>query len=251
MPMKRRDSFHKWLAATCLGAALIMTSSVSWALPQEQSPKPPYTMDEYNAMKIENAEKDPQAKIKLLDDFTSKYADSALLPLIYTEYYRTYFSMQNYPAVVVYADKLLALGDKVNPDEIAFQTPESVAESVVLVRLAALAARAAAYALGCDASAFQSAEESAKARNAAAQGQQLLRQSPKLLNLSDEEMATMKIIFGKEFVSEEGIADSRLKGGPINCLSPPMGAPQAAPSVQFNNTIQDLMNDLRQTPRVR
>ena len=41
--------------------------------------KPQYTMAEYNAYQAAAAEKDPTQQIKLLDDFVSKYPNSALL----------------------------------------------------------------------------------------------------------------------------------------------------------------------------
>jgi tetratricopeptide (TPR) repeat protein len=74
-----------------------------------------YTMAEYNAYQACAAEKNPQAQIKCLDDFVAKYPNSALLVYIYPLYYNAYSQLKNWPKVIEYADKLLAMGDKVEP----------------------------------------------------------------------------------------------------------------------------------------
>src|SRR6266403_81336 len=74
-----------------------------------------YTMAEYNAYQACAAEKNPQQQIKCLDDFVAKYPNSALLVYIYPLYYNAYSQLKNWPKVIEYADKLLALQDKVEP----------------------------------------------------------------------------------------------------------------------------------------
>jgi tetratricopeptide (TPR) repeat protein len=74
-----------------------------------------YTMAEYNAYQACAAEKNPQAQIKCLDDFVAKYPNSALLVYIYPLYYNAYSQLKNWPKVIEYADKLLAMADKVDP----------------------------------------------------------------------------------------------------------------------------------------
>ena len=76
--------------------------------------KPAYTMAEYNAYQACAAEKNPTLQIKCLDDFVSKYPNSALLIYVYPLYYNAYSQSKNYPKVIEYADKLLGLGDKVD-----------------------------------------------------------------------------------------------------------------------------------------
>jgi hypothetical protein len=76
-----------------------------------------YTMAEYNAYQAAAAEKDPNAKIKLLDDFASKYPNSALLNYIYPLYYQAYAELKNWPKVIEYADKEIGLGTKLTPNE--------------------------------------------------------------------------------------------------------------------------------------
>ena len=58
--------------------------------------------------------KSPAQQIKCLDDFVSKYPNSALLIYVYPLYYQAYSQLKNYPKVIEYADKLVALGDKVD-----------------------------------------------------------------------------------------------------------------------------------------
>jgi hypothetical protein len=79
--------------------------------------KPPYTIAEYNAYQAAAAEKDPASKIKLLDDFVSKYPNSALLVYVYPLYYQTYGAQKNYQRMIEYADKTCALGDKLGANE--------------------------------------------------------------------------------------------------------------------------------------
>ena len=58
---------------------------------QQAGQQPAYTIPEYNAFQAANSEKDPQAKIKLLDDFVSKFPNSTLLQYVYQLYYQAYF----------------------------------------------------------------------------------------------------------------------------------------------------------------
>jgi hypothetical protein len=78
--------------------------------------KQPYTMAEYNAYQAAAAEKNPATQIKALDDFVSKYPNSALLIYIYPLYYQNYLAQKNFPRVIEYADKTAAL-DKLGPTE--------------------------------------------------------------------------------------------------------------------------------------
>lgn len=71
-----------------------------------------YTMAEYNAWQAADAEKNPAAQIKMLDDFIAKYPNSALLNYIYALYYNNYGTQKNFPKTIEYCDKLIALGDK-------------------------------------------------------------------------------------------------------------------------------------------
>lgn len=84
------------------------------AAPAQQ---PKYTMAEYNAEQAAASERNPATQLKLLDDFVSKYPSSSLLNYVYPLYYQNYFVQKNFPKVVEYADKQLALADKLTPTE--------------------------------------------------------------------------------------------------------------------------------------
>jgi len=82
---------------------------------QQQAQGQAYTPAEYNAYKAAADEKNAQQRLKLLDDFMSKYPNSSLLGYAYRAYYQTYNELKNPPKVMEFADKELALGDKVDP----------------------------------------------------------------------------------------------------------------------------------------
>ena len=101
------------IAALCL--AISGASNALGQAPAGQDAgagKQQYTMAEYNAYQAAAAEKNPAQQIKLLDDFVAKYPNSALLIYIYPLYYNAYSQLKNWPKVIEYADKLLALGEK-------------------------------------------------------------------------------------------------------------------------------------------
>jgi hypothetical protein len=75
---------------------------------------PKYTQAEWNAQQACAAEKVPATLIKCLDDFVSKYPNSELLGYIYPLYYQAYSAQKNYAKMIESADKLAALGDKVD-----------------------------------------------------------------------------------------------------------------------------------------
>lgn len=56
-------------------------------------------------------EKDPEKRIKMMDDFLSKQPPAALLPYVYPSYYQAYWELKNYLKVMEYADKFMSLGD--------------------------------------------------------------------------------------------------------------------------------------------
>ena len=75
--------------------------------------KQPYTMAEYNSYQACASEKNPTTQVKCLDDFVAKYPNSALLIYVYPLYYQAYGQLKNYQKVIEYADKVAALGEKV------------------------------------------------------------------------------------------------------------------------------------------
>src|SRR6266404_2161277 len=110
----------RWMASFLLLAVLSLSCTPS-APAQDAAAaggaQPKYTMAEYNSFQAANAEKNPAAQIKLLDDFVAKYPSSALLNYIYPLYYKNYYGQKIYPKAIEYADKMLAMGDKLSPAE--------------------------------------------------------------------------------------------------------------------------------------
>jgi tetratricopeptide (TPR) repeat protein len=110
----------RWMASLLLLAALSLSCSPPAPAQDAAAPsaaQPGYTMAEYNSYQAAAAEKNPAAQIKLLDDFVAKYPASKLLNYIYPLYYKNYYAQKNYPKAIEYADKMLAMGDKISPAE--------------------------------------------------------------------------------------------------------------------------------------
>jgi tetratricopeptide (TPR) repeat protein len=125
------------------------------AAPQDAAAAPPkYTLAEYNAEQAVEKEQNPQNKIKLADDFVKQYPNSTLMPYIYRAYYLTNYALKNYPGTLEYADRQIALGDKIDTQG----------------RLEAQVARAQAYYVGSGDKAMQTPDVQTKARDAAVQG---------------------------------------------------------------------------------
>jgi tetratricopeptide (TPR) repeat protein len=107
------------VAALCL----ILVSGMS-AVARAQAPaaggqdagagKQPYTMPEYNSYQACASEKVPATQLKCLDDFVSKYPNSALLIYVYPLYVQAYGGLKNYQKVIEYSDKVIGLGDKID-----------------------------------------------------------------------------------------------------------------------------------------
>ena len=187
----------KWLFVAFITVALVISAAAAtWAAPQEQQQqaKPNYTLAEYNAYQAAHNEKDPQMKIKGLDDFVMKFPMSALMMYIYGDYYITYYNVKNYPKTAEYVDKLLAL------------------PMVDLgTRLQSFGYRAQAMLYGSSEKDMQTPEAYTKAKDAAAQGLQTLNQWQKPQNMTDEQFTNNKKGLGVLFNSVAGIAESGLK----------------------------------------
>ena len=111
---------RKWMVmgAGLLWIALGVGSGAGklWAAPQARSSrqKPAYTLAEYNAYKDADAEPNPQQKVAKLDAFVKQYPNSTLMPYIYRDYYLTDYALKNFAGTIEYADRMIALGDKVD-----------------------------------------------------------------------------------------------------------------------------------------
>jgi len=116
MNATRRMASLAVLAALCL-FCITVAPAMAQVTGGGAAGKPGYTMAEYNAWQAADAEKNPAAQIKMLDDFVAKYPNSALLNYIYALYYKNYGAQKNFPKTIEYCDKLTALGDKASVTE--------------------------------------------------------------------------------------------------------------------------------------
>jgi tetratricopeptide (TPR) repeat protein len=164
---------------------------------QQDAAKTAYTIPEYNAFQAARAETNPQNRIKLLDDFVSKFPASTLMPYVVQLYMSTYNELKDYPKVIETADKINATGDKVDAG----------------VRLQALQTRVQAFSVSFNPKAPDAHDQLTKERDAAVQGAKLLADYPKPANstLSDADFAAQKKPGIAFFDSAAGFADMQLK----------------------------------------
>ena len=129
-----------------------------WASPQapaaQDQAKPAYTLAEYNAYKDADGEQNPTQRIAKLDAFAKQYPNSSLMPYVYRDYYTTGMALKNYAQAIDYADRMIALGDKIDAQG----------------KLEAYYTRAQAFYLGSSDKAFQVPDFLTKARDAAISG---------------------------------------------------------------------------------
>jgi tetratricopeptide (TPR) repeat protein len=163
----------------------------------QQSQQPSYSIPEYNAFQACQAEKDMQARVKCLDDFSAKFPNSTLMQYVYQLYYQAYFQLKNYPKTIQYADRLVAFGDKID----------------VGTRLQALQTRVQAFSSSFDPNAPDAAQQLSSERDAALLGAKLLQQftKPANVNMTDDQFEQQKKPGIAFFYAAAGFADMQLK----------------------------------------
>ena len=149
------------------------------------------TTAEHNAFTAVQAEKDEAHQIQRLDDFVSRFPDSELLVDAYALYYRDYRELKNFPKVIEYSDKLVALGDKAD----------------VEARFQALYARAIAY----GALRPNDPAQAKQAKEAAALGLSTLNKIKKPENVTDAAFAAERKPLMVFFEVTAGTASMSLK----------------------------------------
>jgi tetratricopeptide (TPR) repeat protein len=132
-------------------------------------------MPEYNGFQACHAETNAQMRVKCLDDFVSKFPNSTLMPYVLQLYVQSYNELKNYPKTIEYADKLVALGDKVDAG----------------TKLQALYTRSLAFNYAFSDKA-PDPDSLNKARAAAVEGLKILSTIPKPANLTDDQFAEQK-----------------------------------------------------------
>jgi tetratricopeptide (TPR) repeat protein len=168
---------------------------------QQDQGKTSYTIPEYNAFQAARAETNAQNRIKLLDDFVTKFPSSTLMTYVYQLYSSTYAELKNYPKVLEYCDKLLAMGDKLDAG----------------TRLQTLQTRVQAFqSVPFNAKAPDAHDQLVKERDAAKEGADLLGKYPKPADskLTDAQFAEQKKPGIAFFDAAAGFADLQLKDYP-------------------------------------
>jgi tetratricopeptide (TPR) repeat protein len=176
-------------------AALSVVPLSVWASPQaaQQAKAPSYTMPEYNQFTSCQAEKDPTSKVKCLDSFVKQFPNSTLMQYVDEIYYQTYYQLKDYKNAIVYADKLVALGDKADLPR----------------RVQAIQARVQLFPYAYNAQSPDLQDQLTKQRDAALQGAKLLEQykaSPGS-KLTDDQYKKYLAVF----YAAAGYADLQLK----------------------------------------
>ncbi|MGA7921907.1 MAG: hypothetical protein WCA38_19775 [Candidatus Acidiferrales bacterium] len=191
--MMRKCSFMKGL----LFLALVLVCLPAAQAQQADQQKPTYTIPEYNAFQAARAETNPQNRLKLLDDFVSKFANSTLIVYVDQLYLSTYNDLKNYPKVIETADKIIAMGDKVD----------------AATRLQALQSRVQVFPFAFNPKAPDAHDQLVKERDAAKQGADLLAKYPKPANstLTDEQFSEQKKPGIAFFNAAAGFAELQLK----------------------------------------
>src|SRR6202040_907334 len=171
----RRLASLAMVAALCLMVGSVASGKAQAPAGQDAGAKPQYTMAENNAYTAAQSTKDPTQQIKQLDDFVAKYPNSALVVYIYPLYYNAYSQLKNWQKVIEHADKLLALGDKVEPP----------------IRYQAYYARAFAYS-NLPPNSQEVKDQAPKACEAAKAGLKTLNELKKPDNMSDQDFNKQK-----------------------------------------------------------
>jgi tetratricopeptide (TPR) repeat protein len=166
----------------------------------QQSQQPSYTIPEYNAFQACQTEKDSPGRLSCLDSFSTQFPNSTLMQYVYQLYYQTYFQTKNYPKTIYYADKLVALGGKVDQGSIS----------------QALQIRVQAFSLSFDPKAADATDQLTAERDAAMLGAKVLQQLPKPSDppMTDTEFADKKKPYFAFFYAAAGFADIQLKDYP-------------------------------------
>jgi tetratricopeptide (TPR) repeat protein len=170
-------------------AGLSIVPLVAAAQDQPAAAAPKYTRPEYDAYQAAAAEKSPQQKIKLLDDFVAKYPTSELLVNVYAEYVKAYQETHNWAKLIDTYDKFLAL-------------PNIDANA----RVTALFSRAQTFEFAYNPKDPNAKEQLLKARAAAQEGLKSVDKVTKPANATDEQFATTKKAITVQFYNTDGFA---------------------------------------------
>jgi len=159
-----------------------------------QGSQPKATRAEYDAYQTAAAEKNPQQKIKLFDDFMAKYPNTEYLAFVYNEYWQAYAALKQWTKVIEYLDKLLVLRE-VNSG----------------ARLEYYYRRAATFDYAYNAKSPDLAPAATKARESALEGLKALNAFEKPQQATEEQWGTFKKQYTIQFYNTAASASYYLK----------------------------------------
>lgn len=208
------------LAVLVLPGLCVRPAAAQDAQQSQANQAAPYTMPEYNAYQAAANEKDAKQRIKLLDDFVAKFPNSSLLNYVYQAYWDAYGQLRNYPKVIEYTEKFLAMGEK-NP---------------VPNRLTATYQHSVALEPGYNPKDPNAKEYLTKGRDTAQLGLKLLDQFQKPANMTDQQFTdTVKKPVTATLQGAIGFADLQLKdcAGAVNAFKVLLASTPNDPVVNY------------------
>jgi hypothetical protein len=109
------------VAALCLTlgngrSALARPQATAGGAQDQGANKQAYTMPQFNGEQACAQEKNPTTQVRCFDDLLAKYPDLSpeLLKFIFPLYMQSYGQLKDYQHVIVYADKMVGLGEKID-----------------------------------------------------------------------------------------------------------------------------------------
>lgn len=200
----KRTRKRNTLAAIAALLAITMCGPVRRAAAQaaaQDQGKTEYTPAQYNTYTAAANQPTPAAKVRALEDFLQKDPTVSLqlqIPALKTIWFTYFNDLKNYPKTVEFADKLMALGDKVDDT----------------TRLQAIYYRSLAFHTIFNSKAPDAKAQATSELAAAKSGIQLLGAWKKPEGATDEQFAQSKKQFEAMFTYSVGFAALELKDYP-------------------------------------
>jgi len=192
--MMKRKSIARLAGSLALLWAISGAAASAAPAAQPQSAAPKATRAEYDAYNAAATEKNPQQKIKLLDDFVAKYPNSEYMAYVYSQYWPTYAALRQWDKMIEYLDKLLAVPSLDNG-----------------TRLDALYRRAATFEYAYNAKTPGIEQLAAKGRDSALEGLKILSAFPKPEKATDEQWTAAKKQYNNQFYNTAGVCSMYMK----------------------------------------
>ena len=205
---------------------VFMSAAPAWVAAQEKQEQPCYRTVEFD--RVAN-EKNPQQRAKMWEDFITKFPGSCLLPYVYQGAFSTYNELKDLQKSIEYADKLLALGEKID----------------LGTRVQAAYIRSYNFLQVFNAKAPDADEQARREREAALQGVELIGKLPKPDNMTPEQFEQQKAPPLFLFHYSAGLAALHLKQYPaaIDSLRSALANNPNDPDTYFRMGVAYLQKD--------